>query len=152
MLEHNRTKGIKMCKKTRKLINALPAIDGPMNSGSKEGMLALLNEVEALTRKQDSFSEKQEEFDKRLETIETATAETLKIAAELYKKLDVNKIEEKAAQLDLLTKFASSKLGKTLLIIGLVSLLGCGLATAYLIEHSHEVSQLADSVKKVENK
>lgn len=141
-----------MCEKTRNLLKAMPTKPGQMNEGSKEAILALLDEVESLSNKQDSFLKKQEEFDKRLETIETATAETLKIAAELYKKLDVNKIEEKAAQLDLLTKFASSKLGKTLLIIGLVSLLGCGLATAYLIEHSHEVSQLADSVKKVDNK
>lgn len=134
-----------MCEKTRRFIQNLPAAKGAMNEGSKDAIMALLDEIEALSHKQDNL-------DKRLTTIETATAETLKIAAELYKKLDVNKIEEKAAQLDLLTKFASSKLGKTLLIIGLVSLLGCGLATAYLIEHSHEVSQLADSVKKVDNK
>lgn len=134
-----------MCEKTRRFIQNLPAAKGAMNEGSKDAIMALLDEIEALSHKQDNL-------DKRLTTIETATAETLKISAELYKKLDVNKIEEKAAQLDLLTKFASSKLGKTLLIIGLVSLLGCGLATAYLIEHSHEVSQLADSVKKVDNK
>lgn len=134
-----------MCEKTRRFIQNLPAAKGAMNEGSKDAIMALLDEIEALSHKQDNL-------DKRLTTIETATAETLKIAAELYKKLDVNKIEEKAAQLDLLTKFASSKLGKTLLIIGLVSLLGCGLATAYLIEHSQEVSQLADSVKKVDNK
>lgn len=129
-----------MCEKTRKLIRALPAVPGAMNEGSKDAIMALLDELEALSHKQDNL-------DKRLTTIETATAETLKLVVALNDKINVDKVEEKAAQMDLLTKFASSKIGKIILIVSLVALIGCGLSIAYLVEHSNEVSQITESVR-----
>lgn len=129
-----------MCERTRKLLKALPTKPGQMNDGSKEAILALLDELEALSHKQDTL-------DKRLTTIETATAETLKLVVALNDKINVDKVEEKAAQMDLLTKFASSKIGKTILIVSLVALIGCGLSIAYLVEHSNEVSQITESVR-----
>lgn len=129
-----------MCEKTRKLIRALPAVPGAMNEGSKDAIMALLDELEALSHKQDNL-------DRRLTTIETATAETLKLVVALNKKINVDKVEEKAAQMDLLTKFASSKIGKIILIVSLVALIGCGLSIAYLVEHSNEVSQITESVR-----
>lgn len=129
-----------MCEKTRKLLKALPTKPGQMNEGSKGAIMALLDELEALSHKQDTL-------DKRLTTIESATAETLKLVVALNDKINVDKVEEKAAQLDLLTKFASSKIGKTILIVSLVALIGCGLSIAYLVEHSNEVSQITESVR-----
>lgn len=129
-----------MCEKTRRFIQNLPATRGAMNEGSKDAIMALLDELEALSHKQDNL-------DKRLTTIETATAETLKLVVALNDKINVDKVEEKAAQLDLLTKFASSKIGKTILIVSLVALIGCGLSIAYLVEHSNEVSQITESVR-----
>lgn len=139
------SKGIKnrgggMCEKTRRFIQSLPATRGAMNEGSKDAIMALLDEIEALSHKQDNL-------DKRLTTIETATAETLKLVVALNDKINVDKVEEKAAQLDLLTKFASSKIGKIILIVSLVALIGCGLSIAYLVEHSNEVSQITQSVR-----
>lgn len=129
-----------MCEKTRRFIQNLPATRGAMNEGSKDAIMALLDELEALSHKQDNL-------DKRLTTIETATAETLKLVVALNDKINVDKVEEKAAQLDLLTKFASSKIGKIILIVSLVALIGCGLSIAYLVEHSNEVSQITESVR-----
>ena len=129
-----------MCEKTRRFIQSLPATRGAMNEGSKDAIMALLDEIEALSHKQDNL-------DKRLTTIETATAETLKLVVALNDKINVDKVEEKAAQLDLLTKFASSKIGKIILIVSLVALIGCGLSIAYLVEHSNEVSQITQSVR-----
>lgn len=129
-----------MCEKTRRFIQNLPATRGAMNEGSKDAIMALLDELESLSHKQDNL-------DKRLTTIETATAETLKLVVALNDKINVDKVEEKAAQLDLLTKFASSKIGKIILIVSLVALIGCGLSIAYLVEHSNEVSQITESVR-----
>lgn len=129
-----------MCEKTRRFIQNLPATRGAMNEGSKDAIMALLDELEALSHKQDNL-------DRRLTTIETATAETLKLVVALNKKINVDKVEEKAAQMDLLTKFASSKIGKIILIVSLVALIGCGLSIAYLVEHSNEVSQITESVR-----
>lgn len=129
-----------MYEKTRRFIQNLPATRGAMNEGSKDAIMALLDELEALSHKQDNL-------DKRLTTIETATAETLKLVVALNDKINVNKVEEKAAQMDLLTKFASSKIGKIILIVSLVALIGCGLSIAYLVEHSNEVSQITESVR-----
>lgn len=129
-----------MCEKTRRFIQNLPATRGAMNEGSKDAIMALLDELEALSHKQDTL-------DKRLTTIETATAETLKLVVALNDKINVDKVEEKAAQMDLLTKFASSKIGKIILIVSLVALIGCGLSIAYLVEHSNEVSQITESVR-----
>lgn len=129
-----------MCEKTRRFIQNLPATRGAMNEGSKGAIMALLDELESLSHKQDNL-------DKRLTTIETATAETLKLVAALNNKINVDKVEEKAAQMDLLTKFASSKIGKIILIVSLVALIGCGLSIAYLVEHSNEVSQITESVR-----
>lgn len=129
-----------MCEKTRRFIQNLPARRGAMNEGSKDAIMALLDELEALSHKQDNL-------DRRLTTIETATAETLKLVVALNKKINVDKVEEKAAQMDLLTKFASSKIGKIILIVSLVALIGCGLSIAYLVEHSNEVSQITESVR-----
>lgn len=129
-----------MCEKTRRFIQNLPATRGAMNEGSKDAIMALLDELEALSHKQDNL-------DKRLTTIETATAETLKLVVALNNKINVDKVEEKAAQMDLLTKFASSKIGKIILIVSLVALIGCGLSIAYLVEHSNEVSQITESVR-----
>lgn len=132
--------GAAMCEKTRRFIQNLPATRGAMNEGSKDAIMALLDELEALSHKQDNL-------DKRLTTIETATAETLKLVVALNNKINVDKVEEKAAQMDLLTKFASSKIGKIILIVSLVALIGCGLSIAYLVEHSNEVSQITESVR-----
>lgn len=129
-----------MCEKTRRFIQNLPATRGAMNEGSKGAIMALLDELESLSHKQDNL-------DKRLTTIETATAETLKLVVALNNKINVDKVEEKAAQMDLLTKFASSKIGKIILIVSLVALIGCGLSIAYLVEHSNEVSQITESVR-----
>lgn len=129
-----------MCEKTRRFIQNLPATRGAMNEGSKDAIMALLDEIEALSHKQDNL-------DRRFATIETATAETLKLVVALNKKINVDKVEEKAAQMDLLTKFASSKIGKIILIVSLVALIGCGLSIAYLVEHSNEVSQITESVR-----
>lgn len=129
-----------MCEKTRRFIQNLPATRGAMNEGSKDAIMALLDELESLSHKQDNL-------DKRLTTIETATAETLKLVVALNNKINVDKVEEKAAQMDLLTKFASSKIGKIILIVSLVALIGCGLSIAYLVEHSNEVSQITESVR-----
>lgn len=129
-----------MCEKTRRFIQNLPAARGAMNEGSKGAIMALLDELETLSHKQDNL-------DKRLTTIETATAETLKLVVALNNKINVDKVEEKAAQMDLLTKFASSKIGKIILIVSLVALIGCGLSIAYLVEHSNEVSQITESVR-----
>lgn len=137
-----------MCERTRKKLNSIKTINGLMTSGTKEALDVMLDELESMTAKVDGVKQDVADISSRMTVVEQGMSEVLRLANALNNKLAVDKIEEKAAQMDFLQRIAGSKIGKILIIGTVVALLGSGVGLVYLIDHYKEVSEIVDTVKK----
>ena len=137
-----------MCEKTRKALDELKTTNGNMTSGSKRGFNLILDELERTNEKINSVDKKVDGIDNRLHIMETATAETLKIVNSINKKISVDKVEEKAAQMDFLQRIVGSKFGKAVIIFFAVTVIASGVALVYFINNYKQVTEIVDSIKK----
>ena len=137
-----------MCERTRKKLNSIKTINGLMTSGTKEALDVMLDELESMTAMVDGVKQDVADISSRMTVVEQGMSEVLRLANALNNKLAVDKIEEKAAQMDFLQRIAGSKIGKIVIIGTVVALLGSGVGLVYLIDHYKEVSEIVDTVKR----
>lgn len=103
--------------------------------------------IEETRKNFDEMRANQARMSEQIQNNSAITAESMKRINEMYEMLKVNKIEEKAAQMDLLQKFVGSKFGKICIGIAFVSVVALGIAGIYLIDHYKEVSEIAQAIK-----
>lgn len=144
-----------MCEKARKALEELKTVNGKMTSETKKGLNIMFTELENTNAKISITNEKLNTVDKkvddlceRLNIMETATAETLKIVNSINQKLTEGDVEDKAAQMDFLQRIFSSKFGKGVIIFLLVTLVASGVAVVYLVNNYKQVTEIVDSIKK----
>lgn len=144
-----------MCEKARRELEQLKTVNGKMTSETKKGLNIMFTELENTNAKISITNEKLNTVDKkvddlgeRLNIMETATAETLKIVNSINKKLTEGEVEDKAAQMDFLQKIVGSKFGKGVIIFLLVTLVASGVAVVYLINNYKQVTEIVESIKK----
>lgn len=136
-----------MCEKTRQALENLPTVQGKMTSGTKAGLDIMLNELENTNKKINSVGVKVDNIDNRLTTLESANTQILKIVNNINDKITVNKIEQKAAQMDFIQRLFGSKFGKIMIIVMIVALIGMGVALVFLINNSANVAEIASAIK-----
>ena len=142
-------------EESRKALNNLKTVKGSMTTESKKGFDIMFCELERNNKKLNvaynkinALDKKVDDLSVRLNIMETATAETLKIVNSINEKITVDKVEEKAAQMDFLQRIVSSKFGKIVIGILFCAVLAAGIGVVYIINHSNEVTELVDSIKK----
>lgn len=112
----------------------------------KRGFLILLNKVEKV---EGDLAEVKDNLAKVQDAVATqgaAQAQILKLVNQIHEKLDTNKIEEKAAQMDLLSKAASKKYLWYIVGVVIASFILSGVAIAYFVEHSRNVAEISQSL------
>lgn len=112
----------------------------------KRGFLILLNKVEKV---EGDLAEVKDNLAKVQDAVATqgaAQAQILKLVNQIHEKLDTNKIEEKAAQMDLLSKAASKKYLWYIVGVVIASFILSGVAIAYFVEHSRDVAEISQSL------
>lgn len=137
-----------MCEKTRKALDELKTTNGNMTSGAKRGFNLMLDELERTNEKINTVDKKVDNLNDRFNIMETATAETLKIVNDINEKISVDKVEEKAAQMDFLQKIVGSKFGKIVITVLFCAVLASGVALVYFINNYKQVTEIVDSIKK----
>lgn len=131
-----------MCKEAKKKIQKIK-----LPKSTQEGLDVVLDEIGKTNKKIDSVVAKQDEQAARIETLETATAEILGLVRPIYERVIVDKIDEQAAQLGLIKKVFTTKVGWVAMGIGVLGLIAIGIAGVYFIEHAGSVAQIVDAVK-----
>lgn len=114
----------------------------------KRGFIIVLNKVEKV---EGDLAEVKDNLAKVQDAVATqgaTQAQILKLVNQIHEKLDTNKIEEKAAQMDLLAKAASKKSLWYIVGVVMAALILSGVAIAYFVEHSHEVAEISQSLHK----
>lgn len=131
-----------MCKEAKKKIQKIK-----LPKSTQEGLDVVLDEIGKTNKKIDSVVAKQDEQAARIETLETATAEILGLVRPIYERVIVDKIDEQAAQLGLIKKVFTTKVGWVAMGIGVLGLVAIGIAFVFFIEHAGSVAQIVDAVK-----
>lgn len=121
-----------MCEKTRLRLEKIRTVKGAMTSGSREGFVIMLEEIEKTNQAISEIKIAQTQQAERTTAIENGLGEVLKVVNNLNDKLTQNQIEDKAAVMTFLQKVISTKSGKVFIIFLFVF---SGLAFAYMIEH-----------------
>jgi len=114
----------------------------------KRGFLILLNKVEKV---EGDLAEVKDNLAKVQDAVATqgaAQAQILKLVNQIHEKLDTNKIEEKAAQMDLLAKAARKKYVWYAAAVIAAAFVLSGVAIAYFVEHSRDVAEISQSLHK----
>jgi len=114
----------------------------------KRGFIIVLNKVEKV---EGDLAEVKDNLAKVQDAVATqgaTQAQILKLVNQIHEKLDTNKIEEKAAQMDLLAKAASKKSLWYIVGVVMAALILSGVAIAYFVEHSREVAEISQSLYK----
>ena len=114
----------------------------------KRGFIIVLNKVEKV---EGDLAEVKDNLAKVQDAVATqgaTQAQILKLVNQIHEKLDTNKIEEKAAQMDLLAKAASKKSLWYIVGVVMAALILSGVAISYFIEHSREVAEISQSLHK----
>lgn len=140
-----------MCKETRRKLATLPTKKGIMTTGAQEGFAIVLEELEKnnktiveIHNEVTTVKEEVVSLGQRQTAVETGLGEVLKVVNSIQAKLTTDKIEEKAAVMSAFQAFVSTKFGKVLLFLFIVS---AGLAIAYVVDHATGVSQIVGAVK-----
>lgn len=116
----------------------------------KRGFIIMLNKVEKV---EGDLAEVKDNLAKVQDAVATqgaTQAQILKLVNQIHEKLDTNKIEEKAAQMDLLAKAASKKSLWYIVGVVIAALVLSGVAIAYFVEHSREVAEISQSLHKMD--
>lgn len=114
----------------------------------KRGFIIVLNKVEKV---EGDLAEVKDNLAKVQDAVATqgaTQAQILKLVNQIHEKLDTNKIEEKAAQMDLLAKAASKKSLWYIVGVVMAALILSGVAIAYFVEHSRDVAEITQSLQK----
>ncbi|MBR4859708.1 MAG: hypothetical protein IKV10_00235 [Alphaproteobacteria bacterium] len=112
----------------------------------KRGFIILLNKVEKV---EGDLAEVKDNLAKVQDAVATqgaAQAQILKLVNQIHEKLDTNKIEEKAAQMDLLSKAAKKKSVWYAVAAIAAAFVLSGVAIAYFVEHSRDVAEITQSL------
>lgn len=133
-----------MCiEKAREAINGITGLSRP----AKRGFAVLLNEIGEM--KTDIADLKREfgQLNERSAAQEKQTAEMMKMLAVVYQKITQEKIDQKAAQMDMLSAAAKKKTVRwgMMAVVGLIMLSGVGLV--WLVEHSRQTAEVVQSLK-----
>ena len=131
-----------MCKDAKKKIQKIK-----LPKSTQEGLDVVLDEIGKTNKKIDSLAAKQDEQAARIDTLEATTAEILGLVRPIYERVIVDKIDEQAAQLGLIKKVFTTKVGWAAMGIAVLGLVAIGIASVYFIEHASGVAQIVDAVK-----
>lgn len=133
-----------MCKETKRKIARIKTKAGIMTEGAKQGFEIMLDEITKVHTEVNSLTTQVQNQNHRLEVMEKATAQTLEMVNKINDKLEVDKVEQKAAIVDAFQKLASSTFGKIIIAVFLVAI---GLAIAYAVEHATGIAAVATAIK-----
>lgn len=131
-----------MCVEAKKKIKKIKL---PRNT--QEGIDVVLDEIGKTNKKLDSVVVKQDEQAARIDTLEQTTAEILGLVRPIYERVIVDKIDEQAAQLGLIKKVFTTKVGWVAMGIGILGLVAIGIAGVYFVEHASSVAQIVEAAK-----
>lgn len=114
----------------------------------KRGFIILLNKVEKV---EGDLAEVKSNLAKVQDAVATqgaAQAQILQLVNQIHDKLAVDKVEEKAAQMDLLAKVASKKYVWYIVAAVIAALILSGVGLSYFVEHSRDVAEITQSIQK----
>lgn len=133
-----------MCEKTRRKLAGIPTKKGDMTTGAQEGFAIMLEELEKNNVAVNELKENVVKQGERLTAVESGLGEVLKVVNAINDKITTDHIEEKAAVTSAFQQFISTKFGKLLFLLLLLSF---GLSVAYIVDHATGVSQIVEAVK-----
>lgn len=114
----------------------------------KRGFIILLNKVEKV---EGDLAEVKSNLAKVQDAVATqgaAQAQILQLVNQIHDKLAVDKVEEKAAQMDLLSKAIGKKPLWYIVAAVIAAFILSGIGIAYFVEHSREVAEISQSLQK----
>ena len=133
-----------MCEKTRRKLASIPTKKGDMTTGAQEGFAIMLEELEKNNVAVNELKDNVVKQGERLTAVESGLGEVLKVVNAINDKITTDHIEEKAAVTSAVKQFISTKFGKILFVLLLLSF---GLSVAYIVDHATGVSQIVSAVK-----
>jgi len=133
-----------MCEKTRRKLASIPTKKGDMTTGAQEGFAIMLEELEKNNVAVNELKDNVVKQGERLTAVESGLGEVLKVVNAINDKITTDHIEEKAAVTSAFQQFISTKFGKILFVLLLLSF---GLSVAYIVDHATGVSQIVSAVK-----
>ena len=131
-----------MCNNARKKIAKIK-----MPAGTKEGFDVVLDEFGKTNKKIDALVTEQHAQGERIGVLEKNNAEILALVRPIYERVMVDKIDEQAAQMGLIKKVFTTRVGWVAMAIGVLGLVAIGVAVVYVIENASGVAQIVAAAK-----
>lgn len=133
-----------MCVEAREMINKIPGLGKP----EKKGFDIVLEEIGKLKEGQNALDKRMARLEETATLHTQQNTEVLTLVNDINKKLTDNNIEKKAAQMELLEGALKKKYVRWAAAAVLATFVLSGVAIAYFVERSHNVAEIAQSVRK----
>jgi len=131
-----------MCNDARKKITKMK-----MSIGTKEAFDVVLDEIGKTNKKIDTLVAEQHAQSERIGVLEKNNAEILALVRPIYERVIVDKIDEQAAQMGLVKKIFTTRVGWVAMALGVLGFVAIGIAAVYVIEHASGVAQIVAAAK-----
>lgn len=131
-----------MCNDARKKITKMK-----MSIGTKEAFHVVLDEIGKTNKKIDTLVAEQHVQGERIGTLEKNNAEILALVRPIYERVIVDKIDEQAAQMGLVKKIFTTRVGWVAMALGVLGFVAIGIAAVYVIENASGVAQIVAAAK-----
>lgn len=118
-----------------------------MSVESKEVLKMVVKEFKKVNNRIDRLDNRMSGMDTRFEHLEDTNTQILTMVNKISDKLTIEEVEKKAAQMDLVRKLFTTKTGWIILGVLLVAFMCAGIAITYMLEHSREVAEVAQSIR-----
>jgi len=118
-----------------------------MSIGTKEAFDVVLDEIGKTNKKIDTLVAEQHAQSERIGVLEKNNAEILALVRPIYERVIVDKIDEQAAQMGLVKKIFTTRVGWVAMALGVLGFVAIGIAAVYVIEHASGVAQIVAAAK-----
>lgn len=133
-----------MCRRAREKIGAIPELGAP----ERRGFDIVLEEIGKLKKGQTALEDRMTRLEDAANLHTKQNTEMLTLVNDINKKLTDGGLEKKAAQMEIIEAALKKKNVRFAVVVVFAAFVLSGVAIAYFVERSHNVAEIAQSVRK----